>query len=177
MAGKTKYVQLRGYIEWAQVFEDNRDKESTNPKVQKMLKACDGQYKMRFYPADEEELEKAKASGLTEELYGGSQRFKNGSDLGAGVYFELKRKHKDKKTFTQKDGTEKEEDFGGPPEIVWWNDDRRNDPWNREIDGNLNNGAEAVVKFTVYGDDTGQTVRLLKIGVIENGVYEQGERL
>lgn len=174
MAG-TNYVQLRGYAEWAQLFEDNRDRESTHPGTNKMLKACDGQYKFNFYPATEEELQKAKDAGLSEDMYGGGQRFKNGTDgLGCGKFFQLKRKHRDIKEFVTKTGESKTEDFGGAPEIVHWNDERRNEPWNRETDGYINNGAEVVVKFSIYGEGTSQTVRLIKVGVVKNATREEG---
>ena len=120
----TKFVQLRGFIEWAKIFHDNRDLVSTNKGVQKMLKEADGVYKMNFYPIDDAELEKAKASGLSEELYGGAQRFVHTGNFGCGVKFQLKRKHKDIKEITdKKTGETKEENFGGPVEVVWWNEE------------------------------------------------------
>ncbi len=167
----TKFVQLRGYIEWAKIFYDNRDLVSTNKGVQNMLKEADGVYKLNFYPKDDEELKKAKNCGLSEDLYGGGQRFKHTGNFGCGRYFELKRKHRDVK---EVNGEEK--DFGGPVEIVWFNGERgHNVPWNRETDGTIGNGSEVVVKFTVYGEGTGQTVRLIKIGVVNHVVFEGSE--
>ncbi len=168
MASTTKYVQARGYIEWAKVFEDNRDRESTNKGVNKMLKEVEGVYKMNFYPADAQEWAKVKASGISEDMYGGNKRFKKGSDFGTGEYFELKRKHKD-----MREVKGEEVNFGGPVPVVWWNEEKGlGTPWSREADGNIGNGSEVVVKFSVYGEGTGQTVRLEKVGVVEKLVYE-----
>ncbi len=173
----TKFVQLRGYIEWAKIFHDNRDVSSTNKGVNKMLKEADGQYKMNFYPIDDEELQKAKDTGLSEELYGGGQRFKHTGNFGCGRYFELKRKNRDMKEVKNKETGELEEvNFGGPVEVVWFNEEKGyNTPWNRETDGNIGNGSEVVVKFSVYGEGTGQTVRLIKVGVVKHLQYEMAE--
>lgn len=176
MALQTKWIQARGFVKWAKVFPQNRDTKSTDRKVQKMLDASQGIYKVDFYPKDDAELDKIKATGISSKLYGGNDRFKvDAEGYGTKVYLQLKRKHFDQKEMP--DG--KVFDFGGQPEIVGWGEDNKGEPWDNNV--LLGNGTEVLIKFTMYGEpeDTGQTVRLEKIGVINLVPYEgddNGER-
>lgn len=168
---KTQWNTIRGILEYAKVFEENRDMGTNgkNPGIDKLMKEVDGRYSTRVYPINEEEMEKAR-NILVDPMFGGHPRFKEGNpDFGVGLYFDLKRDHKDKSGI---------DDFGGQPEVVHWGEDNKNDPWIMENDGELGNGTEAIVKFTTRGEDTTQSVRLVKIGVINLVEYvrEEGER-
>jgi hypothetical protein len=46
------------------------------------------------------------------------------------------------------------------------------------IDGALGNGTKVLMKYTTYGEGESQTVRMVKIGVIDHVEYnpEDGER-
>ena len=174
---KTRFITARGYFEYAKLFERNRDLKSTNPKVQKQLDKFDGQTSVNFYPANEEELQKIKDSGISEKLYGGSDRFKEGNpDLGVGVYLTLKRRFNHVVEYKDRETSEmKTVDFGGAPEVVWHGGDRSGEPFDTEV--NIGNGTEGMVRFSVYGEDNddGQTVRIEKVGVITLVEYEGGE--
>ena len=188
---KTTYVQINAFLNWAKVFEQNRDTAErakkngvTHKGVIKFLEKYDGQYLVDVVPATEDDLAKAQAV-LTDVLYGGNPRYKD-SDLGAGKSFQLSRRHDDKHTFKDREtGQPKEFDFGGQPEIVWWNDDKgKGTPWDIETDGLIGNGTLAVVKFSVYMSEAtpsaSDTVRLEKIGIIDHVAFESdnngGER-
>jgi hypothetical protein len=169
MTTKTQYITARGFAEYAKVFPDNRDTadKATHPGVKKMLKQSDGQYSINFYPADETEMKKCFGP-LAHEMYGGGERLKEGQDFGTGKFFNLKRKHSDVRT-TQKGDV----DFGGPVDVVWWTDDeRKGNPFTLEGDGAIGNGSEVIVKFSVYGEGTTQSVRLEKVGVVNHLAYE-----
>jgi hypothetical protein len=171
---KTQYITARGFAEYAKVFPENRDTadKATHPGVKKMLKAHDGQYSINFYPADETEMNKCFGP-LAHEMYGGGERLKEGQSYGTGKFFNLKRKHTDKK-----DTVKGEMEFGGVPTVVHYtDDDNKGKPWDFEADGAIGNGSEALVKFSVYGEGTTQSVRLEKIGIISHVPYEtDGER-
>lgn len=179
----TKYVQIDAYLRYAKVFEENRDTAErakkygvTHKGVLKGLQAWDGQYVVDVIPATEADLAKVKAT-LTDIKYGGADRYKD-VDIGSGKQFQLSRKHKDKHTFKDREtGEDKEFDFGGEPEIVWFNDEKgKNVPWDKKEDGLIGNDTLAKVKFSVYmsGDAPSEsdTIRLEKIGVINHVRYE-----
>lgn len=187
----TKYVQINAYLEWAKIFEQNRDtaeqakqKGVTHRGVLKALQAWDGQYTVNVVPATEEDFDKVKAV-LTDIKYGGNPRYRD-AELGVGKSFQLSRKHKDTHVFKDREtGEDKEFNFGGQPDIVWWNDEKgKGTKWDIETDGLIGNGTLAVVKFSVYmsGENPSEsdTVRLEKIGVIDHVKFEgsgnSGER-
>jgi hypothetical protein len=157
---KTKWNQAKGYFKWAKVFEENRDKaeNTTHPGVKATLEKAEGIYSVQFYPETEEVMEKMLTDGLSDTLFGGNSRFKQGDeDLGCGYYTEFKRKHVDPSGY---------DDFGGAPEVVAKDSDGNWVPHTYE-DGEVWNGSYGVVKYTHYGEGTSQTVRLVKIGVLE----------
>ena len=183
MAGKTEWVQINDYMFWAKVFEENSDTVErakrqgvTHKGVLKGLEASEGKYTVEVIPATQDDLDKVQKV-LTDDLYGGRHRYKD-VDLGVGKSFELERKHLNKHVFKDREtGEEKEYDFGGQPDIVWFNDDKgKNVKWNIETDGLIGNGTLAKVKFQVYMPDgvptTADTVRLEKIGIIDHVTYE-----
>ena len=180
---QTKYVQIDAFLNWAKVFPENRDTAEsarrngvTHKGVLKGLAAWEGQYVVEVVPATQEDFDKVKAV-VTDIKYGGADRYKQ-SDLGCGSSFQLSRKHLDKYTFKDREtGEDKEFDFGGAPEIVWFNDDKgKNVPYERETDGLIGNGTKAKVKFSVYmsGDAPSEsdTIRLEKLGIIDHVAYE-----
>ena len=183
MAGKTEWLQIDAFLMWAKVFEENRDTAErakrqgvTHKGVLKGLEASEGKYTVEVIPATQDDLDKVK-SVLTDDLYGGRNRYKD-VDLGAGKAFELERKHLNKHVFKDREtGEDKEYDFGGQPDIVWFNDEKgKNVKWDIETDGLIGNGTLAKVKFQVYMPDgtptTADTIRLEKIGVIDHVPYQ-----
>lgn len=180
---QTKYVQIDAYLTWAKVFEQNRDtferaKKAgvTHKGVLKGLQAWDGQYMVDVTPATQKDFDEVKKV-LTDIKYGGRDRYKD-SEFGVGKSFNISRKHLDKHTFKDRDtGEDKEFDFGGQPDIVWFNDEMgKNRKWDIDADGLIGNGTLAKVKFSVYmsGDTPSEsdTVRLEKIGVIDHVKFE-----
>ena len=175
MTEKTQYITVRGFAEYAKIFPENRDTadKATHPGIKKMLKQSDGQYSINFYPADDTEMNKCFGP-LAHEMYGGGERLKEGQPYGTGKFFALKRKHSD-----IKETIKGEMEFGGVPEVVHFSDDdKKGKPWSFEDDGAIGNGSEVLVKFTVYGQGTTQSVRLEKVGIISHIPFEanDGER-
>lgn len=182
---QTKYVQIDAYLRWAKVFPENRDTAErarkngvTHKGVLKFLEKFDGQYMVDVIPATQDDLDKVKAA-LTDQLYGGNPRYKDIPDgPGTQVQFQLSRKHDDKHVFKDRDtGQDKPVDFGGQPEIVWFNDTKgKNTPYDLEADGFIGNDTLAKVKFSVYmgGSEPSQsdTIRLEKLGIIDHVAYE-----
>lgn len=151
---KTIYHQAEGTVQYAQIFEQNRDQgtNGVNVNVDKARKKTDGLYKVMFTPKDEET--KARMSeGLSDPMFMGHPRWRDGAVM-------LTRKHVDPSGVA---------DFGGAPEVVHFSEGRHNDKWDYDNDGPIWNGAKVVIKYTTYGEGESQTVRLLKVGVIENG--------
>lgn len=142
----------------------------------KFLEKVDGQYLVDVIPATDKDLEAVKAV-LTDKMYGGADRFKD-ADIGSGKSFQLARKHNDKHIFKDREtGEDKEYDFGGEPEIVWWNDEKgRGTKFTLQDDGFIGNDTLAKVKFSVYMGDSeptvSDTVRLEKIGIVDHVKYE-----
>lgn len=164
---KTQWHTAEGFVEYAQVFEENRDMGTNgkNANVDKARKKTNGLYKVKFYPADQENFDKMKAV-LSDPMFQGHPRWIDGEDYGVGKYTMLTRKHEDPSGV---------EDFGGQPEIVHWEGERKNDPWSYEDDGALGNGTKVLMKYTTYGEGESQTVRMVKIGVIDHVEYVQEE--
>jgi uncharacterized protein YbaA (DUF1428 family) len=165
---KTQWHTAVGYLEYAQVFEDDRDMGTGGkfPNVDKAREKTDGLYKTRFYPADEAELEKMQEV-LSDPMFQGHPRWHDGDEnLGTGKYTILQRKHIDPSGF---------EDFGGAPEVVTWGstDEEKNEPWDPNV--KLGNGTEVLMKYTTYGDGPSQTVRMVKIGVMDHKEYVKPE--
>lgn len=173
---KTYWIQIEAQLEWAKLFYDIRDRNSTDRKVQKMLDKHDGQYSVSVIPTTQEDLDKVKEY-LSEKVYGGNPRFKTNAD--GKEFFVIKRKHTDIKEFRdKKTGELSEVELGGEPEIVWWNEEKGyGTPFDKDVDGFIGNGSKAVIKFTMYGDlqDDGATVRLEKVGIIDLVPYSGGQ--
>lgn len=155
---KTEWHTAECIIEYAQVFEANRDMGTggRNPNVDKAREKTDGLYKATFYPVDEKAL-KIMESALSDPMFNDAPRWKEGP-WGIGKGTSISRKHKDPSGF---------EDFSGPPEVVYKNDDNKWVDWDYENDGPLWNGSHVLLKFTTYGEGPSQTVRMVKIGVLE----------
>ena len=170
---KTTYVQVRGFVEWARVFEFNREmpEDATDKKVRKGLEAVKGMYKLNFYPATAEEKQKLINAGMSLDLYNSDKpRFQKGSDLGIGEFVVLKRPHE--KLYTNKEG--ETINFGGPPPIVYFpaNENGEYKKFDPETDGLIGNGTEVMLKVSIYGDDTAATIRFEKIGIINLVSYQ-----
>lgn len=168
---KTKFHQARGYLEYAKVFEENRDLKSPHKGIQKKLTQTDGEYKVNFYPATKEEKEKMLSRGLSDPMYGGYPRFKEGnSEFGIGEYVVFKRCHIDPSGY---------EDLGGPPSVIHFDEESPHfrEDWSFEKDGALGNGTEVELKYTTYGEGEGQSVRLYKIGVLDHVEYDNSGSL
>lgn len=161
MTKKTHWHQAKGYFKWAKVFEDNRDtaENTDHPGLKAKLEKTDGQYSVQFYPESEEVMEHM-LQHLSDPMFGGHPRFKEGdSDLGCGYYVDFKRNHSDPSGI---------EDFGGAPEVVAKDKEGK---WKEHTleDGAVWNRSYGVIKYTTYGEGQSQTVRFVKLGVIEFG--------
>lgn len=166
---KTRYFQARGFIEWAKVFEHNRDMgDNTDHKgVSLTIKKADGIYSLNFYPANEAIKDKMTASGVSDTVFGGGDRWREGNEsLGVGQYMTFKRKHKDVREVNGE-----EINFGGPPRIVDLGPDLEGrDEWDSEE--LLGNGTEILLNYSVYGEGDSATIRFADIGVINAVKYD-----
>lgn len=166
---KTKwYNNFKGYVEYAKVFEGNRDKGTggKNPQVDKALAEVDGMYKFNFYPANEEILDKM-TDILGEEVFGGGKRFKEGNkELGVGRYMTFKRPHKHKSGY---------DTLGGAPRVMKRGEDNKPTKWDLESDGLLGNGTQVSLTFTVYGEGLTATISPVELKIINHVEYNPAQ--
>ena len=158
MTSKTVYHTAYGKVKYVKVHEKTRDMGTNgrDAKIDTARKKVNGLYSVLFYPTDQETRD-SMGETLSDPMFGGHPRWKTDED---GEYTFLTRKHEDPSGF---------EDFSGPPEVVKWYGDDKGSPWKLEEDGPIWNGSNVVMRYTTYGEGESQTVRLVKIGVIELG--------
>ena len=161
MAKGTKYVEVLtiGKIEWARVFEDNRDMEG----FEGLYTDCDGAYTL-VQVLDKVQLEKLKKAG--------SQKKPIEKRLMDGVIaIKFERKHLVK----GKDGNPIEK-AGGPPKVV----NAAGAVWDPEVDGLIGNGSVAEVTnlLTSFKGQDGKNIcrtTMTKVKIIEHLVYNREE--
>ena len=156
-----KYVEVvtTGPIEWARIFEGNRDMDG----YKGAYAVCEGAYTVNQI-LDKVQFEKLKKAG--------SQKKPNGKRLMDGVIaVKFERKHAPK----TKSG-DLIEKAGGPPKVV----NASGAVWDAEVDGLIGNGSIAEITNlltfgkTEEGEDFCRTT-MTKVKIIEHLVYQREE--
>ena len=161
MAKGTKYTEVvtTGPIEWARIFEDNRDMEG----YEGMYAECEGAYTL-VQVLDKTQFEKLKK--------GGSQKKPIQKRLMDGVIaIKFERKHLVK----TKDGGLIDK-AGGAPKVV----NAAGVVWDADVDGLIGNGsiAEVTNLLTSFKGQDGTNIcrtTMTKVKIIEHLVYERQE--
>lgn len=157
-------------LEYAKVFEENRDMGGDTNNAAKKAMKHDGQYVVNAYFTDEDQIIQLLAEGLDPKPMG-NDRVKEGADLGIGKFIKLARMHDHVMTFTNKRGEPTEVDFGGAPKVVnLTNGVENKDWWSFDNDGALGHGTKAKVQFETYSNGAG--LRLIAIGVTDHVAWE-----
>jgi len=131
---KSKKFEVSGVIEWARLFEDNRDFEGYNGVYQE----CEGAYTLDLLLNDESK-ETFESSGSAKKLKEVEGKWK--------VKFVRKHKGPFKKA-------------GGPPVVVW----KDGSAFDADVEGMIGNGTTGTVEFEVYPTKAGiNGTRLLKV--------------
>lgn len=157
-------------LEYAKVFEANRDMGGDQNNAAKKAAKHNGQYVVNGYFTDESQIQELLDGGLDPKPMG-NDRIKQGNDFGIGKYVKLTRMHDHVMTFRDKNGKETEVDFGGAPAVVNLTNGVENKAWWKfEEDGSLGNGTKAKVQFETYANGAG--VRLIAIGVTDHIAWE-----
>ena len=154
---KTTFVAMRGFVEYARVFEQNMD---DNMEIHEKTQ---GQYNVNFYPADEEEMKKFFDGGAPQSSMGYDTIKMGNSELAMGKFLKLKRPNKHPSGI---------EDFGGAPKIFDFRDGESTKKWSFDEDGELGNGTEVLAKVSIYGTGPRASIRLEKLAVLDLKVYE-----
>ena len=157
----TKYTEVTtiGPIEWARIFEDNRDMQG----YEGMYAECEGAYTLTQI-LDKTQFEKLKKAG--------SQKKPIQKRLMDGVIaIKFERKHLVK----MNDGTAIEK-AGGPPKVV----NASGAVWNADVDGLIGNGsiAEVTNLLTSFKGKDGTNIcrtTLTKIKIVDHLVYTREE--
>lgn len=154
---KTTIVAMKGFIEYARVFEENMDDNMDfHGKTQ-------GQYNMNFYPADDAELEKFFAGGAPMSAMGHDTIKIGNPDLAMGKFVKLKRPNKHPSGITE---------FGGAPKVFDFRNGPSTQKWSFTEEGELGNGTEVMVKVSIYGDGQRASIRLERIAVMNHVAFE-----
>ena len=154
-----KEVTTKGPIEWAKIFENNREMSG----YEGIYEACDGAYTV-VQVLDKEEFEKLKKAGTQKKPI--QKRLLDGE-----IAVKFERKHLVK----TKDGREIPQ-AGGAPKVVGPN----GKPWDLEEDGLIGNGTIAEVTNlinTFKGQDGKMISRtsLVKVKIVEHVPYVREE--
>ena len=156
---KTKIVAMTGYVEYARVFPENMDDNMEfHGKTQ-------GQYNVNFYPESDAELEKFFAAGAPMQAMGHDTIKIGNGELAMGKFIKLKRPN------VHPSGIEA---FGGAPLVFDFRDGPSTAKWNFAEDGELGNGSKVTVKVSIYGSGGRASIRLEKIAVLDQVVFEGG---
>ena len=157
-------------LEYAKVFEGNRDMGGDDNNAAKKAKRHNGQYVVNAYFISQDQVEELLEAGMDPKPMG-NDRVKQGNDFGIGKYVKLSRMHDHIMTFTDKKGNPTEVDFGGSPKVVNLTNGVENKSWwTLEDDGTLGNGTKAKVQFETYSNGAG--LRLIAIGVTDHVAWE-----
>jgi hypothetical protein len=154
-----KEVTTKGPIEWAKVFEENREMSGYEGAYEE----CEGAYTL-VQVLSKEEFEKLKKAGTMKKPI--QKRLMDGE-----IAIKFERKHLVK----TKDGKEIPQ-AGGAPKVIGPNGKR----WNLEEDGLLGNGtiAEVTNLINTFKGQDGKTVArttITKVKVIEHVPYVREE--
>ncbi|PHS02818.1 MAG: hypothetical protein COA78_20470 [Blastopirellula sp.] len=145
---KTRKLQLKGTIEWAKVFEQNRDKEGWNGSYEDCNGACTVNMIL-----DKENLKILKDSGTSKELDNDKKKTEKGYD----VKFVRKFEHPDFPV------------FAGPPKVA----KADGTPWDIDVDGLIGNGSVGIVYLSLYENASGKIgTRLDGLQVLDHVEFE-----
>ena len=164
--GETTYITYDAVLEWAKVFEFNRDMGSPEyPKEE-----TNGEYQLTTI-VDEETKAKMIAAGIPEVSMGWPQ-FKPAED-GKFAY-RTKRPHQSK-WLKERDGSPV---VLGPPEVFFFNESVAKmkaeggdtiEPYivhhNPDVDGLISNGSEAKVKLSIYSQGSKRIIQLQRVAL------------
>ena len=157
-------------LEYAKVFEENRDMGSDDNVAAKKAKKHNGKYVVNAYFTDESQIEELLSSDIDPSPLG-HDRVKQGNNYGIGKYLKLERMHDHVMTFTSKTGKDTVVNFGGAPAVVnLTNGIEAKSWWTYADDGTLGNGTKAKVQYETYSNGSG--VRLIAIGVTDHVAWE-----
>lgn len=156
----TKFVTLHGFVEYAKVFTENMDDNMD------FHQKTEGQFNMNFYPATEGDFNKFFEAGAPESTMGHDTIKLGNSELALGKYIKLKRPN------VHPSGIE---DFGGAPKVFDFREGESTKQWDFGTDGELGNGSEVKVKVSIYGSGPRASIRLERIAVLNQKVYERPE--
>jgi len=160
-------------LEYAKVFEENRDMGNDDNDTGRKIASHGGQFVTNAYFTDEAQIEKLISDGMKEVNLGYPRVKEGNADYGIGKYVKIGRYFEDVKVFKDKQGNPKEMDFGGQPTIINLTNGVENKSiWSFSDDGELGNGTVAKVQFEVYRNGAG--LRLLAIAVQEHVPFESG---
>lgn len=162
MANTSKFTEITtvGPIEWARIFENNRDMEGYDGAYTD----CEGAY-IVTQVLDKAQFEKLKKAG--------SQKKPNGKRLMDGVIaVKFERPHVKKHTTTG----EVIEKAGGPPKVM----NASGAVWDAEVDGLIGNGSIAEVtnilrSFKRKDGSPACETTLSKVKIIDHIVYTREE--
>ena len=157
-------------LEYAKVFEENRDMGGDTNNAAKKAAKHNGQYVTNAYFTDEAQVQELLDGGMDPKPMG-NDRVKQGNDFGIGKFIKLARMHDHVMTFTDKKGNPTDVDFGGAPKVVNLTNGVENKAWwTFSDDGTLGNGTKAKVQFETYSDGAG--LRLIALGVTDHVAWE-----
>jgi hypothetical protein len=145
----TKYVYMRGFAEYAKVFERNMDKGSDDPdahEAQRKVASEGGQTCVNFFPASDEEYAKLLDIGWKSlcKATMGNEMLKEGKvSYGIGKYVTFKRPFLS--PFKNPDGSRKP-GWEGAPEVLDFRGDKES--WDTSVD--IGKGSEVTIKLCVY---------------------------
>jgi len=167
--GKTKNYEMNMVLEYARVFKENADmgnSESSEVWLRNLAKAG-GKTTVNAYFTSEDQLQNLIDEGY-EVTYKDNKTGKTHNrvregEYGIGKYIKIERLIKDIKEFKdKKTGKFKEVDFGMA----------NNRKWSFTDDGEVGNGSEAVIAFSVYN---GQKSRLEAVAVTSHVEWVKGD--
>jgi len=162
MAGQTKYRTYDCKINWAKVFEHNRDMGSEDYP----LTEIDGQYSVEM-EVDDETKAQMIADGIPEEALG-YPMFKPSED--GGWLYRAKRPHIEPKMIDQDTGKPV---VMGPPNVVDWNKTQEAGEavkWDSDV--LIGNGSEGKVKLRIWSNGKRRKITLMSVAVSKLVEYE-----
>ena len=161
-------------LEYAKIFPENADMGDADSKIKLLRDIANkgGQYAVNLYFTDEGQIQKLLEEGMDPKPMGNDRVLDGKEEYGIGKFMKAKRLVLDDiKTFTQKNGSEVEVNYGGPVGVVNLTNGVENKSWwSYEENGPLGNGTKAMVQFETYSNGAG--VRIVNVGVTDHVPYE-----
>lgn len=153
--GTTTLVTMTGYVEYARVFPANMDNGDYHSKTQ-------GQYNVNFYPKNNAGFEEYFKAGVPMASMGYDTIKIGNPQIATGKYLKLKRPNVHPLV----------SDWGGAPAVFDFREGLGMKKWDMDVDGEIGNGSEVIVKVSVWGDGGKSIQRLEKIAVLKLVEYD-----